>query len=152
MKLTSFSAKEIIAQLPHKYPFIMIDQALDIEAGIRGKGIKSVPLGEWYFQGHFPTEPIVPGVLIIEGMGQLTALVDMALSLDKGDNKIENSGGAMGYLTKADIKFIKPVVPGNQILMSCELIKTYRSLKQWKVSAKVGRRDVATGIINVAEI
>lgn len=155
MKNLNFNAKEILTLLPHKYPFILLDQAYDIEPGIKGYGIKNISLNEWFFQGHFPSEPIVPGVLITEALAQLTAVVTISQAMNIKHKEVKAEKGPppfMGYLAKTDIKFIKPVVPGEQIVLFCEQIKNFSNLSQWKVSAKVGKKEVTTGFMHMAQI
>jgi beta-hydroxyacyl-ACP dehydratase FabZ len=107
---------EIMKILPHRYPMLLVDRVLEIDAGKRIVGIKNVTANEPYFQGHFPGAPVMPGVLIIESMAQLCAILFLA-DLPDRDRKLFLFGG----VDKA--RFRKPVVPGDQLRLECELLQ-----------------------------
>jgi 3-hydroxyacyl-[acyl-carrier-protein] dehydratase len=107
--------KEIQEILPHRYPFLLIDKIESLEPGIKAVGYKNVTFNEYFFQGHFPGEPVMPGVLIIEALAQVGAVA--MLSLDEFKGKI-------GYFTGIDrAKFRKKVVPGDTLRLEVEIIK-----------------------------
>src|SRR5688572_20924516 len=100
--------KRILEILPHRYPFLLVDRILEIESRTRAVGIKNVTYNEPFFSGHFPGLPIMPGVLIVEGMAQVGA----ALLL----SDMEDRQGKIIYFTGIDkCRFRRPVVPGDQI-------------------------------------
>ncbi len=108
--------KEIMAKIPHRYPFLLVDRILYFEAEKRIVGLKNVSMNEHFFQGHFPGHPIMPGVLIIEAMGQTGGLLLMN-SVPEPENKV------MYFMSLDQIKFRKPVFPGDQLRMEVEMIK-----------------------------
>ena len=111
-----FNIQEILAILPQRYPFVMIDRITDFVPGKKCTAIKNVSVNEPYFQGHFPGRPIMPGVLILESMAQAGAFLvlhDLENPLEKG----------MLFSGVEKSKFRIPIVPGDQIILKMELIK-----------------------------
>ncbi|MGB9886406.1 MAG: 3-hydroxyacyl-ACP dehydratase FabZ [Moorellales bacterium] len=108
-------APEIMALLPHRYPFLLVDRILVLEPGKRAVGIKNVSLNEPVFQGHFPGQPVWPGVLILEALAQTGAVALLALPEYRG--KIPYFGG----IDRA--RFRRPVLPGDQLRLEVELLK-----------------------------
>lgn len=107
--------KEIQEILPHRYPFLLVDKIESMEPGVKAVGYKNVTINEPFFQGHFPQEPVMPGVLIIEALAQVGAMA--MLSLDEFKGKI-------GYFTGIDrAKFRKKVLPGDVLRLEVEIIK-----------------------------
>lgn len=129
--------KEIQKILPHRHPFLLIDRVLDIEVGKKCVAIKNVSMNEPFFQGHFPQEPVMPGVLIIEALAQTGAVA--MLSMDEFKGKIAYFGG----IDKA--KFRGIVVPGDTLRLEVEMIKIKRSAGIGKGIAYVGDKKVAEG-------
>lgn len=120
--------KEILNLLPHRYPFIMVDRIVDVELGVAIKGIKNVSMNENFFQGHFPGEPVMPGVLMLEGMAQVGAL--LAYLTDR-----EMAGTKLVYFAGLDkVKFRQKVVPGDQVLYELTVLK--RKSKFWVMAGK----------------
>ncbi|MFZ5761572.1 MAG: 3-hydroxyacyl-ACP dehydratase FabZ [Thermodesulfobacteriota bacterium] len=120
--------KEILNLLPHRYPFIMVDRIVDVELGVSIKGIKNVSMNENFFQGHFPGEPVMPGVLMLEGMAQVGAL--LAYLTDR-----EMAGTKLVYFAGLDkVKFRQKVVPGDQLLYELSVLK--RKSKFWVMAGK----------------
>lgn len=112
----SLAADEIMKILPHRFPFLMVDRILNFEGGIKVTGIKSVSIGEPYFQGHFPGHPVMPGVLQVEAMAQVASVLLF---------KITESANRIGYFMSADgVRFRKPVFPGDTLYIHAELTKT----------------------------
>jgi len=107
---------EICAQLPHRYPFLLVDRILEIDLGKRIVGIKNVTINEPFFQGHFPGNPIMPGVLIIESMAQVAAV--LAFKSAKG------SEGKLFLFVGIDrAKFRKPVGPGDRLRIEVSVLR-----------------------------
>lgn len=120
---------EIKGLIPHRYPFLLIDKVIDIVKNQSATGIKNVTVNEPYFTGHFPSSPVVPGVLQIESMAQ-TAAVLVAKSLNISDTT------ALVLLTTIDkAKFRKPVVPGDVMLLAISVQKMRNKL--WKFKGEV---------------
>ncbi|MCX7655962.1 MAG: beta-hydroxyacyl-ACP dehydratase [Treponemataceae bacterium] len=150
----SFSANEIRQMLPHKYPFLMVDSAYDIIPGVSGKGRKLYTINEWFFPGHFPEEPIVPGVLLIESLAQLTAVVYLSEAFKKeGGNQInlQELSRKVGYLVKVDVKFLKPARPGCILEMDVSIIKKMGNLSLVNVKAIEGKSFIVEGQLFVSE-
>jgi len=110
---------KLMEYLPHRYPFVMIDRIIDYEEGKWIKAIKNVTINEPYFQGHFPGEPIVPGVLQVESLVQTGGFL---ILLEEGaKDKIAY------FMTIDNAKFRKPVIPGDQLVLDVSLVKRIRS-------------------------
>ncbi len=123
--------QDIIKLLPHRYPFLFVDRITELEPGERVVGIKNVTGNEPFFQGHFPGNPIMPGVLIIEAMAQVGGVL-ARLSVYK---EAEQAGGEAIYFMSLDkVKFRRPVVPGDQIRF--ELYPLRKGSKVWKMAGK----------------
>lgn len=127
--------KEIMKLLPHRYPFIMIDRILELTPGEKVVALKNVTINEPFFQGHFPENPIMPGVLIIEAMGQAGAVL-AAKSLDR-------EHGSLIYFMGIDkVKFRKPVTPGDQLIFEMKFIKQRRNVFKMSGTAYVDEKVV----------
>lgn len=118
---------EILALLPHRYPFLLVDRIRDLEVERRIVGLKNVTVNEPFFQGHFPDRPIMPGVLILEAMAQVGGVLAF--------KSFPATGTPVVYLTGVDqAKFRKPVVPGDQLRMELEVVR--RRPPFWKMQGK----------------
>ena len=107
-------SRDILKKLPHRYPFLFIDRVIDLEPKKRGRGIKNISLNEPFFQGHFPGEPIFPGVLMIEIIAQMGAIVS------QGDE--DGNAANVGYIGQVrNFKFMKMAVPGDQLTVEVSL-------------------------------
>lgn len=155
ISLRSFDSDEIKRMLPHRWPMLMIDRAFDIEPGVRGKGIKSVSVNEPFFAGHYPDHSIMPGVMIVESMAQLVAVVYVAEALERPDDALqlgEEARSSVGYLGAiSKMKFMHLVTPGDQLLLEARLGKRLGALREVSVSARVQDRIVAQGSLVVTE-
>ena len=105
--------QEIMEVLPHRYPFLLVDRVLERDPGKKIVAIKNVTMNELFFQGHFPGHPIMPGVLIIEAMAQVAGLMVM----EKGSDSIPL------FASMDNVKFKRPVTPGDQIRFEVEMVK-----------------------------
>lgn len=131
--------KEIMAILPHGYPFLLVDRIVEIEPEKRVVGIKNVTYNEPFFPGHFPSRPIMPGVLIIEAMAQ-TAGILVFSSLPQTDRKKQ-----VFFLGVDNVRFRKPVIPGDQLRMELEITRHRQSIWGFKGKALVDGNLVAEG-------
>jgi 3-hydroxyacyl-[acyl-carrier-protein] dehydratase len=129
--------QEIMAIIPHRYPFLLIDRMLELEPGKRGVGEKQVTIGEPFFQGHFPDYPIMPGVLIIEALAQTGSVV--ALSLPENKHKL----GLFAGLN--NVRFKRPVVPGDTLRLEVEFDKIRMGIGRGKGVATVNGQLACEG-------
>ena len=106
---------EIQKILPHRYPFLLVDKVTELDEGKSIRGIKNVTVNEPFFQGHFPQEPVMPGVLIVEALAQTGAAAILSVEENKG--KVAYFGGMN------NVKFKRKVIPGDKIRLECEIIK-----------------------------
>jgi len=118
----TYDIKRLLALLPHRYPLLMVDRIVEARGDLSGIGIKNVTFNEPQFQGHFPENPIMPGVLLIEGMAQTAGALCVA-------SQIGNAKPSVVYLMTVDkAKFRKPVVPGDQVRFHMTRINKRRNM------------------------
>ncbi|MBX3678999.1 3-hydroxyacyl-ACP dehydratase FabZ [Cognatazoarcus halotolerans] len=123
---------EILEYLPHRYPFLLVDRVLELEEGKRVLAVKNVTMNEPFFQGHFPNNPVMPGVLIIEAMAQAAAV----LSFKTMDTKPD--ADSVVYFAGIDaVRFKRPVVPGDQLMMEVHIVRNMRNIWKYQGVAKV---------------
>jgi beta-hydroxyacyl-ACP dehydratase FabZ len=127
---------EIMKLLPHRYPMLLVDRILEFEDGKRIVGLKNVSANEQFFQGHFPGNPVMPGVLIVEAMAQCCAVLFLK-DIEDRDKKLFLFGG----VDKA--RFRKPVIPGDQLIMECTVLQKRASTVKMRGEAKVDGAIVA---------
>ena len=129
---------EIKKYIPHRYPFLLVDRIIELEVGKRVVGLKNVTVNEPFFPGHFPHSPVMPGVLIIEALAQAAAVLAFKTV---GTVPDENS---MVYFASVDnVRFKRPVVPGDQLILEAEIVRTIRNIWKFKAVARV-EGEVAT--------
>ena len=128
---------EILKILPHRYPFVMVDRILSLELGKEIVGLKNVTINEPFFQGHFPARPVMPGVLILEGMAQVGGMMAYYSNPEAIGKKLLFFAG----IDKA--RFRKPVVPGDQLVFTLQLLKEKRSIMVMGATAAVDGQIVA---------
>jgi 3-hydroxyacyl-[acyl-carrier-protein] dehydratase len=132
--------QKIQSLLPHRYPFLLVDRVVECEPGKRLAAIKNVTVNEPFFHGHFPSKPVMPGVLLIEAMAQATGL----LAMESADVPKE----AIYYLVGVDkARFKSPVVPGDQVRLEVEVLKHRRDIWVFAAEAKVDGKMVASAEI-----
>ena len=124
----SFDIVEIMRLLPHRYPFIMVDRVLELTEGERIKALKNVTINEPFFQGHFPVLPVMPGVMILEGLAQAAAVLAYATMKDYVGSKLVYFAGL------DQVRFRRKVSPGDQLLYQVKTIK--RKLSLWTLEGK----------------
>ena len=132
------TAQQILEKLPHRFPFLLIDKVVELTAD-KVVAIKNVSFGEWYFQGHFPGQPVMPGVLQIEAMAQAGGiLAGESISFDRAKQ-------VMYFMTIDGVKFRKPVVPGDQLVI--EVVP----LRKGKIFKMKGEIKVDGQVVSQAE-
>ncbi len=128
--------------IPHRDPFLLIDQITEFEPGKRAKGIRNVNAGESYFKGHFPDYPVMPGVLVVEALAQVGAVAILSLEQNKG--KIAFFAGIDGF------RFRRQVVPGDRLALEVEIIKAKGPVGKGRAVASVDGEVVAEGELTFA--
>jgi 3-hydroxyacyl-[acyl-carrier-protein] dehydratase len=124
--------RDILRMLPHRYPFVMVDRVVDMRGDEHGIGIKNVTFNEPQFLGHFPDNPVMPGVLVIEGMAQTAGILCLRLM------KPLEKRRSMYFLTIDKAKFRKPAVPGDTLEYHVDKIAHRRNMWWYRAEAKVG--------------
>lgn len=132
-ELLSLDVNEIKKCLPHRYPMLLIDKVIDLKLGESATGIKNVTCNEPFFQGHFPSRPIMPGVLIVEAMGQTSGVIVSKTM------KLEDSGGLVYFMSMDKIKFRKLVEPGD--VLQLKVVKEQSRLNVWRFNGKAYVKD-----------
>ena len=140
--MSLLSAKEIMEIIPHRQPFMLIDTIEELTPGIKAVAKKCVSYNEPFFQGHFPTEPVMPGVLIIEALAQAGAVA--ILSLEENKEKTAYFAAINGA------KFKKKVVPGDVLLLETEIIKSKGSIGIGRATATVEGKTVVQAELTFA--
>ncbi len=131
------NVNEIMKLLPHRYPFLLVDRIADLEPGVSARGVKNVTINEPFFQGHFPGQPIMPGVLIIEAMAQVAGVMAFRSGVE---------GKIVYFMSIENAKFRRPVVPGDQVIMDLKVVKQRGNV--WKFS---GTATVDGKLVSEAE-
>jgi 3-hydroxyacyl-[acyl-carrier-protein] dehydratase len=128
---------QILKQLPHRYPILLVDRVLEIDKGKRIKALKNVSINEPYFSGHFPHRPVMPGVLMLEALAQAAALLAFDMLGTIPDDK------TVYYFAGIDgARFKRPVEPGDQLILEVTLDRMKAGIFKFKACAKVGE-DIA---------
>lgn len=131
----------ILKHLPHRYPFLLVDRILDWVPDKKITGLKNVTINEPFFQGHFPNAPIMPGVLILEAMAQVGGVLAIASMPDADD------GTLMYFMGLDQVKFRKPVVPGDQLILDIEVTKARGKVRKLSGKATVDGQLVAEALL-----
>ncbi|MBR6328806.1 MAG: 3-hydroxyacyl-ACP dehydratase FabZ [Lachnospiraceae bacterium] len=140
--MSVYNTAEIMEIIPHRQPFLLIDTIEELEEGVRAVGKKCVTMNEPFFGGHFPGNPVMPGVLIIEAMAQVGAVAMLC--------KEENRGKTAYFASINSARFKQKVVPGDVLMLECEIIKQKGSIGVGKATAKVEGKTVARAELTFA--
>ena len=133
---------EIEAILPHRDPFLMIDQVIELEPGLRAVALKTVRADEWFLRGHFPGRPIMPGVLMVEGLAQTGAIAFLT--------QAEHFGKMALFAGIDDVRFKRIVTIGDTLVYSCELETVRGSIGRGTVRATVDGKLAVRGTLTFA--
>ena len=124
---------QILERLPHRYPILLVDRVLELEKGSRIKALKNVTINEPFFTGHFPSRPVMPGVLMLEALAQAAALLSFETMGGKGDDK------TLYYFAGIDgARFKRVVEPGDQLMLEVEIDRVRSGIWKYKSRARVG--------------
>lgn len=138
MTVAEMDINEIMRHLPHRYPFLLVDRVLECESGKRIKALKNVSINEAFFQGHFPGYPVMPGVLIIEALAQVSAI----LAYNTRD-LLPNSKSLIFFAGIDNARFKRPVFPGDQMILESIELREVRSVFKFAAKASVAGELVA---------
>jgi 3-hydroxyacyl-[acyl-carrier-protein] dehydratase len=136
--------EEILQRLPHRFPFRMIDRILEIEPGKKAIALKNVSVDEPHFSGHFPGDPVMPGILILEALAQTGGLAF--------HSQEETEGGEIPFLARIEEFRLKgKVIPGDQLILEAEVLRIFSNLAMVRVQARIGDEPVAEGTLILAK-
>jgi 3-hydroxyacyl-[acyl-carrier-protein] dehydratase len=130
--LETLDILDVMRMLPHRYPLLMIDRVVDVATGESATGIKNVSINEHYFAGHFPTKPVMPGVLIIEAMAQTAAVVVIHSMGGSAEGKL------VYFMSIDEARFRKPVMPGDQLQLRVKKVQSRRNIWKFRGEGYVG--------------
>ena len=136
---------KILKQLPHRYPFLLVDRVLSIDKGKSIRALKNVTINEPFFEGHFPRRPVMPGVLMLEALAQAAAL----LAFD-ATGSIPDEDSVYYFAGMDGVRFKRPVVPGDQLILEVELLRTRAGVFKFKARALVGEEVAVQAEITCA--
>lgn len=136
---------EIMRQIPHRYPFLLIDKVIELERCQRIKCLKNVTINEEFFNGHFPDYPVMPGVLIIEAMAQSAGILNVYSFGERKPNE-------MYFFAAIDeAKFKRQVIPGDTLFIEVKLLKSLRGISKYEAVAMVDGQMAATAKLMIAK-
>jgi 3-hydroxyacyl-[acyl-carrier-protein] dehydratase len=124
---------QIIEKLPHRYPFLLVDRVLEIDKGISIKGIKNVSINEPFFPGHFPHRPVMPGVLMLEALAQVSALLAFDAMGAQADPDV-----VVYFVGIDNARFKRPVEPGDQLILRSKIERNKAGIYKFSCTAHVG--------------
>lgn len=136
--MSSMDINEIMAYLPHRFPFLLVDRVLSLEPGKNIVALKNVSMNEPFFPGHFPKHPVMPGVLILEALAQAAALLSFKTVADAPNDD------AVVYFAGIDgARFKKPVMPGDQLMLHVQILRNLKGIWKYATYAEVDGQRVA---------
>ena len=135
----------ILKQLPHRYPFLLVDRVIELESNTRIKAIKNVTFNEPFFTGHFPSMPVMPGVMILEAMAQVGCILSKVSSEGAGMNK------NLYFVGADNVRWKRKVVPGDTLRIAMRFIKRRRGMWEMEADTTVDGKVVCTGKLMAME-
>jgi 3-hydroxyacyl-[acyl-carrier-protein] dehydratase len=135
----------ILQRLPHRYPFLLVDRVLECLPGERIRALKNVTYNEPFFQGHFPARPVMPGVMIIEALAQTAGILAFVTA-----GTVPTAQSRFYFVGIDKARFRKPVVPGDQLLLSAQVERNFKGIWRFSTVARVGEDEVAHAEMMVA--
>jgi beta-hydroxyacyl-ACP dehydratase FabZ len=139
-----YGITDVMRLLPHRYPFLLIDRVIKVEGWRRAVGLKNVTINEPFFGGHFPDQPLMPGVLQLEALAQLCGFLLQ--------RKMEHTGKLVVLASIDKVRFRGGVVPGDQLRLEVETLRMSRNRATVKAQGKVGRRVVSEAVLSFAMV
>ena len=136
--MSSMDINEIMAYLPHRFPFLLVDRVISLEPGKSIVALKNVSMNEPFFPGHFPKHPVMPGVLILEALAQAAALLSFKTVAD-----MPNEDSVVYFAGIDAARFKKPVMPGDQLILHVEILRNLKGIWKYATYAEVDGQRVA---------
>ena len=137
---------EILEHLPHRYPFLLVDRVVEVEAGKSIHAYKNITMNEPYFVGHFPHHPVMPGVLIMEALAQAAGILSFKTMGSKPD-----ANSVFYFVGIDECRFKKPVMPGDQLHLHVDILRQMRGICKYKAVARVDGEVVAEAVLMCAK-
>jgi len=138
-EITHMDIMQILERLPHRFPFLLVDRVLELEAGKSIRALKNVTINEPFFSGHFPQRPVMPGVLIIEALAQAAGILAFVTG-----GVIPDASTKFYFVGIDKARFRKPVVPGDQLVLTARLERNLRGIWRFSGEAYVGTDEAAS--------
>jgi 3-hydroxyacyl-[acyl-carrier-protein] dehydratase len=135
----------VLRQLPHRYPFLLVDRVLECTPGKTIRAVKNVTFNEPYFTGHFPHRPVMPGVMIIEALAQAAGILAFVTA-----GVIPDESSRFFFVGIDKARFRRPVEPGDQLILKAELQRTFKGIWRFGTHAEVGGEEVAAAEMMLA--
>lgn len=142
---TQLDIHSILQRLPHRFPFLLVDRVLELRAGESIRALKNVTYNEPFFEGHFPGRPLMPGVMIIEALAQATGILCFMSA-----NVIPDEQTRFYFVGIDQARFRKPVAPGDQLLLTSRVERSFKGIWRFSALARVGNDEVAHAHLMVA--
>src|SRR6201991_4425086 len=136
---------EIVRLLPHRYPFLLVDRVLECKPGVSIRALKNVTYNEPFFPGHFPGRPVMPGVMIVEALAQAAGILAFVSA-----GVVPNHETKFYFVGIDKARFRKPVEPGDQLILTAQLVRAFKGIWKFSTVAYVGDEEVTSAEMMVA--